>query len=203
MTTSTFGSSVKRREDPKLITGQGNYVDDIKLFGMTHAVIVRSPHAHARITNIDTSRAKNHPGVVAVFTGADLQQDLGSLIVAWLLPDIKQTTRPPMAYEIARFVGEAVAVVVADDPATAVDAAGMVNVTYEPLSAVVNAEETTKSGVLQIHENAPNNIAWEWEVAGGDIEAAASQAEVRVSQRFINQRLIANPMGRSRSGGRL
>ena len=194
MTTSTFGSSVKRREDPKLITGQGNYVDDIKLFGMTHAVIVRSPHAHARITNIDTSRAKNHPGVVAVFTGADLQQDLGSLIVAWLLPDIKQTTRPPMAYEIARFVGEAVAVVVADDPATAVDAAGMVNVTYEPLSAVVNAEETTKSGVLQIHENAPNNIAWEWEVAGGDIEAAASQAEVRVSHRFINQRLIANPM---------
>ena len=194
MTTSTFGSSIKRREDPKLITGQGNYVDDIKIFGMLHAAIVRSPHAHARITNIDTSRAKSHPGVVAVFTGAELRQELGSLIVGWLLPDIKQTSRPPMAYDTARFVGEAVAVAIANDPATAVDAAGMVDVTYEPMPAVVNAEETTKSGAPQLHEDVPNNIAWEWEVAGGDIEAAASQAEVTVSERIVNQRLIPTAM---------
>ena len=194
MTTSTFGSSIKRREDPKLITGQGNYVDDIKIFGMLHAAIVRSPHAHARITNIDTSRAKSHPGVVAVFTGAELRQELGSLIVGWLLPDIKQTSRPPMAYDTARFVGEAVAVAIANDPATAVDAAGMVDVTYEPMPAVVNAEGTTKSGAPQLHEDVPNNIAWEWEVAGGDIEAAASQAEVTVSERIVNQRLIPTPM---------
>ncbi len=194
MTTSTFGSSIKRREDPKLITGQGNYVDDIKIFGMLHAAIVRSPHAHARITNIDTSRAKSHPGVVAVFTGAELRQELGSLIVGWLLPDIKQTSRPPMAYDTARFVGEAVVVAIANDPATAVDAAGMVDVTYEPMPAVVNAEGTTKSGAPQLHEDVPNNIAWEWEVAGGDIEAAASQAEVTVSERIVNQRLIPTPM---------
>ena len=194
MTTSAFGTSVKRREDPKLITGQGTYVDDIKLIGMLHAVIVRSPHAHAKIRSIDTSRVKSHPGVVAAFTGADLQQDLGSLIVAWLLPDQKQTTRPPMAYDTAQFVGEAVAVVVADDPATAVDAAGMVQVDYEPLPVVVDAEKAAQSGAPQIHEDAPNNIAWEWALAGGDIEAAASQAEVRVSQRFIQQRLIANPI---------
>ncbi len=192
MTIATFGSSVKRREDPKLITGQGTYVDDIKMVGMLHAVMVRSPHAHAKILNIDTSRAKNHPGVLAVSTGADLQEELGSLIVAWLLPDIKQTARPPMAYDTAKFVGEVVAVVVADDPATAVDAAGMVDVSYEPLPAVVNAEETTRSGAPQIHEIAPNNIAWEWELNGGDIEAAARDAEVTVRQRFIQQRLIAN-----------
>ena len=194
MTTSTFGSSIKRREDPKLITGQGNYVDDIKLFGMLHAAIVRSPHAHARITNIDTSKAKSHPGVVAVFTGAELRQELGSLIVGWLLPDIKQTSRPPMAYDTARFVGEAVAIAIANDPATAADAAGMVDVTYEPMPAVVNAEETTKSGAPQLHEDVPNNIAWEWGVAGGDIEAAASQAEVTVRERIINQRLIPTAM---------
>ena len=192
MTTAPFGSSIKRREDPKLVRGYGTYTDDIEVVRGLSCFIVRSPHAHARIRSIDASRAKGHPGVVAVFTGADLQQDLGSVIVAWLLPDIKQTARPPMAYDTARFVGEAVAVVVADGPATAVDAARMVNVDYEPLPVVVNAEETTKSGAPQIHENAPNNIAWEWPLDGGDIEAAASQAEVRVSQRFIQQRLIAN-----------
>ena len=78
MTTSTFGSSIKRREDPKLITGLGTYTDDINLPNMLHAAIVRSPHAHASIRNIDTSRAKNHPGVVAVSTGAELQHQLGS-----------------------------------------------------------------------------------------------------------------------------
>ena len=146
MTTSTFGSSVKRREDPKLITGQGNYVDDIKLFGMLHVAIVRSPHAHARITNIDTSRARNHPGVVAVFTGTELQEQMGSLPVGWLLPDIKTPPHLPMAVDAVRFAGEAVAAVVADDPAIAADAVGMVEVDYEPLPAVVNPEETTWSG---------------------------------------------------------
>ena len=194
MTTAPFGSSIKRREDPKLITGQGNYVDDIKLFGMLHAMIVRSPHAHARIRNIDTSRARNHPGVVAVFTGMELQEQLGSLPVGWLLPDIKTPPHPPMAVDTVRFAGEAVAAVIADNPATAADAAGMVEVDYEPLPAVVNPEETTWSGAPLIHQDAPNNIAWEWEVGGGDIEAAANQSEVRVSQRIIQQRLIPNAM---------
>ena len=194
MTTNLFGSSVKRREDPKLITGQGTYTDDIKLFGMLHAAIVRSPHAHARIRSVDVSRARNLPGVVGVFTGADLQSEAGPLIVGWLLPGITHTSRPAMAFDTARFAGEPVAVVVANDSATAVDAAGMVDVDYEPLSAVVNAEETTRSGAPQLHPEAPNNIAWEWEVGGGDIEAAASQAEVTVRQRIINQRLIPNAM---------
>ncbi len=194
MTTATFGSSIKRREDPKLITGQGSYTDDIKLFGMLHAVIVRSPHAHARIRSVDTSRAKNHPGVVAVYTGVELQPHLGALAVGWLLPGLKMTSHYPMSIDRVRFVGEAVAVVVANDPAAAVDAAGLVNVDYEPLPVVVNPEETTRSGAPLIHSEAPSNIAWEWEVKGGDIEAAARQAEVIVRQRLINQRLIANPI---------
>ena len=162
MTTAVFGSSIKRREDPKLITGQGNYVDDIKLVGMLHAAFVRSPHAHANIRGIETSKAEALEGVVAIFTGAQLQEDLGELILGWIVPDQKQTTHPPMAFSTVRFVGEAVAVVVADDPATAADAAEMVEVSYDPLPVVVDAEKTTQSGAPQVHAEAPNNIAWEW-----------------------------------------
>ena len=194
MTTQVFGSSIKRREDPKLITGMGNFVDDINLTGMLHAVLVRSPHAHARILNIDTSRARSHTGVVAVFTGAELESKLGVLPVGWIMPEQKITSHAPMAVDRVRFVGEAVAAVVADDIATATDAAEMVDVTYEPLPSVVNPEEAMSSSAPQVHDEAPNNICWEFEVGGGDIEAAASEAEVVVRQRLINQRLIANPI---------
>ena len=192
MTTGTFGTSVKRREDPKFITGQGTYVDDIKLVGMLHAAIVRSPHAHARIRSIDTSRAQNHPGVVAVFTGAELQNQLGALPLGWILPGQKHVSHAPMAFDTARFVGEAVAAVVAEDPGIAADAAGMVDVDYEPLPVVVDAEKATEAGAPQIHSEASDNIAWDWGLEGGDIEAAARDAEVIVSQRIIQQRLIPN-----------
>ena len=194
MTTATFGLSIKRREDPKLITGQGTYVDDIKMVGMLHAVMVRRPHAHARIRNIDTSRAKVHPGVVAVFTGAELQHQLGTLPLGWILPGQKHVSHVPMAFDTTRFVGEAIAVVVAEDPASAADAAGMVDVDYEPLPVVVDAEKAIETGVPQIHLEAPNNIAWDWGIEGGDIEAAARDAEVIVRQRIVNQRLIPNPI---------
>ena len=194
MTTSTIGSSIKRREDPKLITGHGTYTDDIKLVGMVHAALVRSPHAHARILNIDTSRAKVHPGVLGVFTGAELQHQLGALPLGWILPGQKHVSHAPMAFDTVRFVGEAVAAVVAEDPATAVDAAGMVDVTYDPLPVVVDAEKTTEAGAPQIHPEATSNIAWEWGINGGAIEAAAKDAEVIVRQRIVNQRLIPNPI---------
>ena len=197
MTTSSkvFGSSIKRREDPKLITGQGTYTDDIKLPGTLHVAFARSPHAHARIRNIVTTQARSHPGVVAVFTGAELKNELGELPLGWILPDQKHSThRVPMASDTVRFVGESVAAVVAVDPAAAVDAAELVAVEYEPLPVVVDAEKATESGAPQIHLEAPNNIVWEWEVGGGDIEAAAKEAEVTVSQRIVNQRLIPNPI---------
>ncbi len=194
MTTQVFGSSIKRREDPRLITGQGKYVDDIKLVGMLHAAFVRSPHAHANIKSVETSKAEALEGVVAVFTGAQLQEELGELILGWILPEQKQTTHPPMAFDRVRFVGESVAVVVADSPELAVDGAELVDVDYETLPVVVDAEKATAEGAPLIHAEAPNNIAWEWEVNGGDVDAAAAQAEVVVKQRIVNQRLIPNPM---------
>ena len=194
MTTSVVGSSIKRREDPRLITGQGNYVDDIKMAGMLHLVLVRSPHAHANIKSIDTSKAKAIDGVVAVYTGDELKDQLGSVPVGWVVPDTREVPHPPLALGKVRYVGDAVAAVVATDPAIAGDAAELVEVDYDPLPAVVDMEEAVKSGAPQLHDDAPNNTAFEWEVAGGDIEQARGQAEVRVQQRIINQRLISNAM---------
>ena len=194
MTTQVFGSSIKRREDPRLITGQGNYVDDIKLVGMLHAVFVRSPLAHANINSVETSNAEALEGVVAVFTGAQLQEELGELILGWILPEQKKTTHPPMAFDRVRFVGESVAVVVGDSPEAAVRGAELVDVDYETLPVVVDAEKATADGAPLVHEEAPNNIAWEWEVNGGDVDAAAAEAEVVVKQRIVNQRLIPNPI---------
>jgi carbon-monoxide dehydrogenase large subunit len=194
MTTAVFGSSIKRREDPRLITGQGNYVDDIKLIGMLHMVIVRSPHAHANIRGIDASAAQAVDGVVAVFTGEELQEQLGSLPVGWVVPDTKEVPHPPLAVGRVRYVGDAVAAVVATDPAIASDAAALVDVDYEPLPAVVSMQDAVRDGAPQLHDDAPGNIAFEWEVGGGDCDQAASEADVVVKQQLINQRLIPNAM---------
>ncbi len=195
MTTgTTIGTSVIRREDARLITGNATYVDDIKLLGMAHMAIVRSPHAHANILNVDVTRAANAPGVAAVFTGADIQEQLGSLPAGWVLPDMKMPNHPPIAFERVRYVGDAVAVVVAETPQAAADAVGLVDVDYEDLPAVVNAEEATQEGAPQLHDDAPGNVDFEWEVGGGDYEAASADAEVVVRQRLINQRLIPNPI---------
>ena len=194
MTTSAFGASIKRREDPRLITGRGNYVDDMKLVGMLHMTLVRSPHAHAVIKSIDTSKAKALEGVVAVYTGEDLKDQLGSLMVGWVVPDLKEVPHPPLAVGKVRVVGDAVAAVIASDPIAAADGAALVDVDYELLDAIVNAEQATKDGAPQLHDDAPNNIAFEWEVTPGDIEEAARQADVVVKQRIVNQRLIPNSM---------
>lgn len=189
-----FGASIKRREDPRLITGRGTYVDDIKLVGMLHMALVRSPYAHANIKAIDASAAVAADGVAAVFTGEDLAEQLGSLPCGWVVPDTVEVPHPPLALGKVRCVGDAVAAVVADSAAAAADAAALVDVDYEPLAAAVNAEEATKDGAPQVHDDAPNNIGFEWEVAGGDIAAANAAAEVRVKQRVVNQRLIPNSM---------
>ncbi|MCH7626499.1 MAG: molybdopterin-dependent oxidoreductase [Chloroflexi bacterium] len=194
MTTSIFGSSVKRKEDPRFITGQGNYVDDVKIVGMLHMTLVRSPHAHAKITSIDVSQAKSMDGVIAVYTGEDLKEQLGSLPCGWVVPDTKEVPHPPLAYGSVRYVGDAVVAVVATDPAVAVDAAALIDVEYDVLPAVVNSEDAMKDGAPQLHEDAPNNIAFEWEISGGDIDKARSDSEVVITQRLRNQRLIPNSM---------
>ncbi len=202
MTTAFIGKSVRRTEDPRLITGKGTYVDDVKLLGMLHMALVRSPHAHARIKKINVSRASKAPGVVAIFTGADLQGQLGSLPVGWVLKqadthtkyDMKAPPHPPLAFEKVRYVGDAVAAVVANDPYLAADAAALVDVDYELLGVVTDGEKATKRDAPQLHTEAPGNTCFEWDVHGGDYEGAAKKAQVVVKQKFINQRLIPNAM---------
>src|SRR5262245_33174158 len=124
MSAKIFGSGIRRREDPRLITGAATYTDDIVLPGMVHAAIVRSPHAHARIKSIDTSGARSAPGIVAVYTGQDTAGALQPMPCAWLLPnsELKVATYPQFARDIVRYVGDCVAVVVAENRYQAQDA---------------------------------------------------------------------------------
>lgn len=194
MTTSLFGSSVKRREDPRLIQGTGRYVDDIKLAGMLHVQLVRSPFAHAKISGIDCSAAEALDGVVAVFTGEQVKDEQGSVPCGWVVPDTKEVAHPPIAIDTVRFVGDIVAAVVATSPEVAADAVRLVDVDYETLPVVVHTGDAAKPGAPQLHSDAPGNVAFEWEVAGGDVEAATGAAEVVVEQTMTNQRLVPNAM---------
>ncbi|MDH3744527.1 MAG: molybdopterin-dependent oxidoreductase [Acidobacteriota bacterium] len=171
---AVLGSSIKRREDPALITGEGKYIDDLTLPGMTWAAIVRSPHAHARIKSIDTSVAKKTVGVVAIFTGKDIadSEHGGVVPVGWLLPDLKTPAHPILAVDKVRHVGDGVAVVLAEDRYTAHDAAEQVEIDYEPLEAAVDPKAATEEGAALVHEEAPNNIAFDWEL--GDKEKTNS-----------------------------
>jgi carbon-monoxide dehydrogenase large subunit len=190
------GRAIKRREDPKLITGQGNYLDDIKLPGMLHVALVRSPYAHANITSIDVSRALAMPGVVAVFTGADMM-DINPMPAAWQAGGVKNNAVTPRALAVGKvtLVGDPVAMVIAEDRYTARDAADAVDVEYAPLDAVVDARKAVEPGAPQLHATAPNNVVFEWEC--GDqaaADAALASAEVVVKEPIINQRLIPTPM---------
>jgi carbon-monoxide dehydrogenase large subunit len=191
-----FGSGIKRREDPRLITGTARYTDDITLPGLLHAAILRSPHAHARITKIDTSQAKAAPGVVAVFTGADTESALKPIPCLWLVPgsDLKTSPFAPLAKDVVRYVGDAVAVVVAESPYQAYDALDLLAVDYDPMPAVIDPQKATEEGAPTLHSEAPDNVAFHWTVAGGDIDAAFSNADVVVRERIIQQRLIPTAM---------
>ena len=196
MTTRIFSSGIRRREDPRLITGQASYTADIKLPGMTYAAILRSPHAHARITSIDTSAACGREGVVAVFTAADTEGALNGIPCAWQVPDsdIKAVDHPPIAKDVVRYVGDAVAVVVAESRYVAEDALEDIDVEYEPLPAVTNPKKATADGAPQLHEDAPGNQAFHWKLAGGDAAAAFAEAGVVVKDTIVHQRLIPNAM---------
>ena len=180
MTTRIFGSGIRRREDPRLITGGATYTDDIKLPGMAHAAMLRSPHAHAKINSIDTSAAAAAPGVVAVYTGADTDGVLNPIPCAWLPPDcdIKAVAHPALAKDVVRYQGDAVAVVVAESRYQAEDALELINVNYEILPVVINPEAAMQPGAPQLHEDAPNNQAFHWVAAGGDTDEAFASAEV-------------------------
>jgi carbon-monoxide dehydrogenase large subunit len=188
-----IGKSIKRREDPRFITGRGTYVDDVKLPGTTYAVFVRSPHARARIKNIDTTAAARHPGVVAIFTNKDMT-GVNSLPCGWLLPELKVPPHPPLAGDVASYVGDPVAVVIADTQDAAQDASDEVKVTWEVLPPVSATDKATAAGTPQIHEVAPSNTAFQWQIGDAAAVEAAFQGATVVKKRIVNQRLIANPM---------
>ncbi len=198
MTTDLVGASVKRVEDPRFITGKGRYLDDIKLAGMTYMSILRSPYAHANIRSIDTSAAKAMPGVVLVLTGADIPYN--PLPMAWPaggVAGIQNNINTPrvLATDSVKWTGEGVAAVIAETAAQAVDALEAIVVDWEPLAVVVDAEKATQPGAPQLHENAPNNVVFNWTVGNkAGTDAAVDSAEVVVRQRVVNQRLIPNPM---------
>jgi len=188
-----IGSPVKRREDPALITGKGRYTDDFTLPGMTYAAIVRSPFAHARIGSIDPAAALAHPGVIAVYTGKDIvASDAGGVIpTAWLLPDIKTPEHPILAVDRVRYVGDGVAVVIAESRAAARDAIDLVEVDYDPLEAVVDPKGAMEEGAAQLFEDAPENVAFEWDLGDEEkVDAAFANAAHKVRLDLRNSRLI-------------
>src|SRR5580693_10580092 len=166
-TTLEVGRARLRKEDERLITGQTNWTDNIRLPGMLHIAFVRSPYAHARITSVDVSGALGQPGVIAAFSGADFADEQGSLPCAWpVTPDIVIPAHPPMAVDEVRYVGEAVAVVVARDRYKAADAIEAIEVDYEPLPPVLDIRTALNEDSPKVHE--AGNKSFEWVFGKGD-----------------------------------
>src|SRR5690606_28714673 len=188
-----IGRARRRKEDARLVTGRTKWTDNIQLPGMLHVAFLRSPMAHARITRVDTSAARNRPGVVAVFSGQDFAGEQGSLPCAWpVSEDIVIPEHPPMAVSTVRYVGEAVACVVATDRYKAADALEAIEVDYEPLEPVLDMTEALKEGAPKVHE--AGNKAFTWKFAQGDIEAAFRDAPVVLERTYVQQRLIPSAM---------
>jgi carbon-monoxide dehydrogenase large subunit len=193
--TPYVGRAMKRVEDPRLVKGIGTFTDDVRLPGMLHACILRSPHAHARITHIDTAAAKAMPGVVAVLTGADVNDACGLVPCAAAIPDLKAPKHTALAGDRVYFVGHAVAVAVATDPYIASDAVDAIDVDYDPLPAVVNPEEAIKDGTPLTHPDLGTNIAYTSSTTGGnDIDEAFRKADRILKHRLYHQRLTPMPI---------
>lgn len=190
------GKSFKRVEDPRFLQGQGKYVSNLQRPGMAHVAIARSPHAHADIKGIDASAALELDGVVAVFTGQDLiDGGVGQLPCGWVVPDCKIPERWPVVPDRSRHVGDAVAVVVADNPYVAEDALELIEVDYEPLPVSMGARATTEYRAQQLHAEIPNNTAYSWALGDEDgMRRAFVEAAHVVELDLINQRLIPNAM---------
>jgi aerobic carbon-monoxide dehydrogenase large subunit len=194
--TTMVGARIRRREDPRLITGRATYVDDVRQVGTVYAAFVRSPYGHAKITSIDTAAAKNDPHVLAVYTGEDLHHAhnlKASLPVAHKMADLKTPPHYVLALDEVRVLGEAVAIVVADSPYTARDAAEKVAVEYEELPAVVDTEKAA-AGPPYVHESLGTNVAFTMPFSAGDPDKAFAEADVTIKQRIVNQRVAPVPI---------
>lgn len=185
----SVGARVKRREDPKLIRGLGQYVDDIKLPETLHIAILRSPYAHARIKSLYTDAARQLSGVVAVYAGAELADKIGTLPTTADNPTLRIPSHHALAIDKVCFVGEGVAAVVAEDGYAACDALDLLQVEYEPLPVVSDPEKALAPGSPVIHSQWPDNLAFHWAQDSGNLNEAFEQAHKLVKQRLVHQRL--------------
>lgn len=192
--TKYVGKPLKRKEDPRLIQGLAHYVDDRVLPGTVYLGVVRSPYAHARIRAIDPEKAKAAAGVVTVLTGADLGDAIGPIPCAAQLPDLKPAPRPVLASQMVRFAGEGVAAVVASDPYALRDAMELVEVDYDALPAVADPEKALQKDSPRVHDSLADNVAYRWELEGGDLKKAFRQADRVLKLRMTNQRVIPASM---------
>lgn len=195
------GRARLRKEDARLITGRTRWTENITVPGMLHMAILRSPHAHARISRVDVSGALGAPNVVAAFSGADVADTQGTLACAWpVTEDIVLPTYTPLAIDEVRHVGEPVAVVIARDRSSAVDALEAIDVEYEPLPAVLDLEAALAEGSPLVHAGAGTNKCYTWVFdseqagTGGAVSAAAGEAEVTIQRRYVQQRLVPSFM---------
>ncbi len=198
---SGIGQSVRRREDARFITGAGQYVDDINRPGQTYAIFVRSPHAFATIKSIDATAAKKSPGVRAILTGKELAADkIGGLICGWMIHSkdgspMKAGGHPALAVDTVRYVGDHVAVVIADTLNQAKDAAELVEVDYDTHKPSIDVASTQKPGQPQIHPEAPNNTVYNWHLGDKAATDTAFAAAAHVTKiELVNNRLIPNAM---------
>jgi len=191
-TETLVGKRIRRREDPRLITGTATYVDDIKMPGMHYAVVVRSPHAAAKIRSIDTSKAAAHKGVAAIFTGKDVAA-VGPVPCGASLPGLRVPHHSILATDRVYFVGHPVAVVVATDRYIAADAADLVEIDWDVTQAVADPEKALAGGVA-VHPQWPDNKAFDFHQEHGEIDKAFAEADVVVKQRITSQRLIPTAM---------
>jgi carbon-monoxide dehydrogenase large subunit len=189
--TTHVGQAMRRKEDPRMITGRGRYIDDISLPGMLWCAFVRSPEAHARITAIDAEAARRREGVVAVLTGHDLAGLEGPLPMAWVPPgvEVNNPDHWPLARETVNHVGDPVAMVVGETRYGVIDAVEDVIVDYEPLPVVMDPERALEDGSPLVHEALGTNKVHEWSLAGGDLEAGFAEADVVVERRVVNHRI--------------
>ena len=201
MSETGIGASVKRVEDKRFLTGRGRYIDDINQPGQLYAWMLRSPHAHARINGVDINAAEHAPGVVAIFTGADMAADeVGSLPCGWQLHNkdgspMNEPPHPPLAVEKVRHVGDQIAVVIAETKEQARDAAELIAVDYDVLPAAVDMNAALADGSPLVHDDVPNNMCFDWELGDKDAtEAAFADADKVVSIDVVNNRLIPNAM---------
>ena len=198
-TNTVIGTRMLRREDPALLTGEGKYTNDLNIPGALHLAVLRSPYAHAKIISIDTSAAKALPGVIAVYTGAELASEwAGPMPCAWpVTPDMKNPAHFPLAVSKVCYVGDGVVAILATSETASRDALDLVDVQYEPLKAVVDVEEALKDNII-IHDELGTNKSYTWpllvEETPGCVEEAFKKAKYTVSERYVQQRLLPMAM---------